>query len=117
MPRASSPRLGALLVVALLCLLLYGCSGEASVGKDTVSKEDVARQAQQRFDALAQKGGGTFPPVVCPSDLDAKVGATVRCTATGEDGTTLGITVSVTSIDEKTETANMHFQADSAFNQ
>jgi hypothetical protein len=105
-------RLFALLGAAALVFALLGCSGSVSAGGGSVSKSEVEKQAQTQFDALAKsKGQASFPPITCPGDLDAKVGATEHCSATFSDGT-LGITVKVASVSG--DTAHMDFQADSA---
>ena len=70
----------------------------------------MAKQAQLRFDALARtRGAARFPKIVCPKDLDAKVGATTRCSATSR-GATLGITVTVKGVDGST--VHMTFKGD-----
>ena len=82
-------RLTPLAVLALLGLALAGC-GSATLSAGTVSKAAE--------DALEQQVGQR-PTVTCPKDLDAKVGATARCTLTadGLDGT-YGVTVTVKSV-------------------
>ena len=104
-------QIAAVSAVAAAVLASDGCSASISTGGDTVSKEEVAKEAQAKFDAIARsKGQAKFPPITCPSDLDAKKGASERCSATGDDGT-LGITVTVTGVDGGT--AHLHFQGDS----
>ncbi|MGI8579853.1 MAG: DUF4333 domain-containing protein [Solirubrobacteraceae bacterium] len=78
---------------AATAMLTAGCSSTK-----TISKDEVAKQTQAKFDEIAQsKGQAKFPKIVCPSDLTAKAGQTTRCSATGRDGT-LGITVTVRSV-------------------
>ena len=94
-----------------MVLVLLGCGGSVSIGGSSVSKAEVEKQAQAKFDEIARaKGIASFPPITCAGDLEAKVGATERCSGTFKDGT-LGITVKVTSLSG--ETAHMEFQADS----
>jgi hypothetical protein len=77
-------------VVLPVLVLVAGC------GSGTVSKGDVAKAAE---DSLEQQVGQR-PDVSCPKDLEAKVGATARCTLTadGLDGT-YGVTVTVTKVE------------------
>jgi hypothetical protein len=79
-------------VVVLPVLLLA-----AACGTPTVTKDDVAKAAE---DSLEQQVGQR-PDVSCPKDLEAKVGATTRCTLTadGLDGT-YGVTVKVTKVED-----------------
>lgn len=90
-----------LVVPALLVVGLAGC------GTATVPAKTVAGSAA---DAL-QKQVGTRPDITCPHDLEAKVGATTRCTLTAEglDGS-YGVTVRVTSV--KNGKANFDVQVD-----
>jgi hypothetical protein len=78
-----------LTVVPAVLLGLSGCGG------GSVKAGDVATQAE---DAL-EKQVGARPDITCPNDLEAKVGATTRCslTAEGLDGT-YGVTVKVTKV-------------------
>lgn len=71
--------------------LLSACSGSVSVGSKTVSASDVE-------DQIASQATQTPDDVSCPDDLEAKVDATLTCTATFE-GTTYEIKVTVTSVD------------------
>lgn len=47
---------------------------------------------------LAKQVGQSVPPISCPDELDAEVGASTVCTFTGAEGT-FNVTVTVTSID------------------
>jgi hypothetical protein len=89
-------------VVLPVLVLVAGC------GSGTVSKGDVAKAAE---DSLEQQVGQR-PDVSCPKDLDAKVGATARCTLTadGLDGT-YGVTVTVTKVED--DQARFDVQVDS----
>ena len=80
----------------------------AACGTGTVSKGDVAKAAE---DSLEQQVGQR-PDVSCPEDLEAKVGATTRCTLTadGLDGT-YGVTVEVTKVEG--DKASFDVQVDS----
>ncbi len=96
-----------LLVLGALstCLLAAGCSS----GTPTVSQTDVETQVKE---AVAKQVGQTPKSISCPSSLAATVGATQRCTLTAEDGSTIGLTVTVTSVEGGT--AKFSVQVDSA---
>lgn len=83
-------RMTPLAVLPVLGLVLAGC------GNPTLSAGTVSKAAE---DALEQQVGQR-PTVKCPKDVDAKVGATTRCTLTadGLDGS-YGVTVTVTSVE------------------
>lgn len=78
--------------------LLAGCSASVSVGETTpkMSKEKLADTVAER---LAAKMNQPKPDMACPEDLEGKKGTTTRCTLTASDGSTLGVTVTVTSVD------------------
>ena len=103
---ATLRRSAALTLTLLLAAALFaGCGSD-----NTLSKDEVAKEAQAQFDKIAKdRGQSSFPKITCPSDLKAKKGATTRCKAVGTDGT-LGITVTVDSVDGGK--AKLHFQAD-----
>lgn len=87
-----------LLTVSLSSLLLVtatACSVSIS-GPDTqVDRAEVAKQISEQL----EKGVGKAPDkVTCPDDLEAKVGATLRCELT-EGGDTLGVQVKVTAVE------------------
>jgi len=76
-PRALLPALA-----VLVTLVLTGC-GKLDTGKlEGVVKDEIAKDV-----------GVTVQSVDCPSDVEAKKGASFQCTATGEDGTTAAIDV------------------------
>jgi hypothetical protein len=80
-------------MVALAPLLLLA---PAACGSGVLTAGKVADGAE---DALEKKVG-VRPDVTCPGDLDAKVGATGRCTLTAPgDDTTYGLTVTITKVD------------------
>ncbi|WP_425587755.1 DUF4333 domain-containing protein [Streptomyces plumbiresistens] len=77
-----------------------------------IHAEDVFRQAGHHLaEKLAATTGQPKPDITCPEDLAGKVGTTTRCTLTADDGSTLGVTVKVTSVDENQ--INFDFEADS----
>jgi hypothetical protein len=59
---------------------------------------------------LAATTGQPKPNITCPKDLAAKVGTTTRCKLTAKDGSTLGVSVKVTSIEG--EQINFDIEAD-----
>ncbi|MFE4613885.1 DUF4333 domain-containing protein [Streptomyces niveus] len=79
-------------------VLLAGCSGSVSVGTSTpkVSKDKLADTVAER---LAATTGQAKPDITCPEALEGKVDATTRCTLTAADGSTLGVTVTVSAVD------------------
>ncbi|WP_327190072.1 DUF4333 domain-containing protein [Streptomyces xinghaiensis] len=80
--------------------LLTGCSASASVetGKSApeLSAEKLAATVAEK---LAATTGQPEPRVDCPENLAGKVGTTTRCTLTADDGSTLGVSVKVTSVE------------------
>lgn len=74
---------------------LASCSGSVSVGAKAVSASDVEDQIMSQ---LTDADGVGPDSASCPDDLEAKVGATLTCTATS--GTeTVNIEAKVTSVD------------------
>lgn len=87
--RSSTSALVAAAATALM-LTVSSCSSTA-----TISKSELEQQAASALESAV----GTAPDAVsCPGDLEAKVGASTRCTVTagGED---LGATLTVTEVD------------------
>jgi hypothetical protein len=82
---------------SLCCVtLLTGCHASASIGGKSISKSDIEQKAAT---ALAAQAHQPAPTVTCPSDLDAKVGATEVCTLTPQGSTEKDpVTVKVTSV-------------------
>ncbi|MFE9441488.1 DUF4333 domain-containing protein [Streptomyces sp. NPDC006602] len=102
------------LSVVAVGVLLTGCSASVHVGKTEpkvsapkVSADKLATTVAER---LAASTGQPKPDTTCPEDLVGKVGTTTRCTLTGDDGSTLGVTVTVTSVDG--EQVNFDIEAD-----
>jgi hypothetical protein len=94
------PRLPAAWSLATLAAgaLLVGCSASADVG-DSEPKLSSGKLADTVAQKLADTTGRPKPDVTCPEDLTGKVGTTTRCTLTADDGSTLGVTVTVSSVD------------------
>lgn len=78
--------------------LLTGCSASVEAGTST-PKLSADKLATTVAEKLAATTGQPKPDVTCPEDLAGKVGTTTRCTLTAGDGSTLGVTVKVTSVD------------------
>ena len=68
----------------------------------SVSKEDLQSQVSQQLTAQV---GQAPESVTCPDDLDAEVGRSTRCQLRTTDGTTYGVGVTVT----KVENSNVSF--------
>ncbi|MGW0338073.1 DUF4333 domain-containing protein [Streptomyces sp. NPDC003011] len=78
--------------------LLVGCSAEVSVGSAT-PKMSADKLATTVSEKLAATTGRPKPDIACPEDLVGETGTTTRCTLTADDGSTLGVTVTVTSVE------------------
>jgi hypothetical protein len=78
-------------------VLLVGCSGSVTAEKSEpkLSADKLATTVSER---LAAQTGQPKPHITCPEDLTGKVGNTTRCTLTAGDGSTLGVTVTVSSV-------------------
>lgn len=78
--------------------LLAGCSGSVSVGNSEpkLSSDKLATTVSEKLAATTNQ---PEPDITCPEDLVGKVGTTTRCTLTAKDGSTLGVSVKVTSIE------------------
>lgn len=81
----------ALPAVLLFALALAGCGGNSIAAADI--EEEVSAQ-------LAATVGETPEDVECPDDVPAEVGETTRCVLTAEDGTQIGVTVTVTEVSD-----------------
>ncbi|MFJ6510089.1 DUF4333 domain-containing protein [Streptomyces sp. NPDC091406] len=78
--------------------LLVGCSGSVSVG-NSEPKLPADKLATTVSEKLAATTNQPEPDISCPEDLAGKVGTTTRCTLTAKDGSTLGVSVKVTSVE------------------
>ncbi|MCT9079485.1 DUF4333 domain-containing protein [Streptomyces fulvoviolaceus] len=86
------------LSVVAVGVLLAGCSASVSVG-NSEPKLSADKLATTVAEKLAATTGQPKPDIACPEDLAGKVGTTTRCTLTAGDGSTLGVTVTVSSVD------------------
>ncbi|MFF4525600.1 DUF4333 domain-containing protein [Streptomyces bluensis] len=89
--------------------LVVGCSASVSMGNSepTMSAGKLATIVAEK---LAATTGQPKPDITCPEELAGKVGNTTRCTLTADDGSTLGVTVTVSSVDG--EEINFDIKAD-----
>ncbi|MFI0732191.1 DUF4333 domain-containing protein [Streptomyces sp. NPDC021225] len=78
--------------------LLVGCSASVSVEKST-PKLSADKLATTVAEKLAATTGQAKPDITCPDALEGKVDTTTRCKLTADDGSTLGVTVTVTGVD------------------
>ena len=74
-------------------IAVSGCS--VFVGPNQVDRVDVAQRISTQ---LQQQVGRQPEEVACPTNLDAKVGATLTCTLT-DNGSTYDVTVTVTHVE------------------
>ncbi|WSQ12169.1 DUF4333 domain-containing protein [Streptomyces sp. NBC_01231] len=79
-------------------VLLVGCSASVNVGTST-PKMSSGKLATALAERLAATTGQPKPDITCPEDLAGKVGTSTRCELTAKDGSTLGVTVKVTSVE------------------
>jgi hypothetical protein len=70
-----------------------GDGGDAALPR--VSADKLAKTTAQK---LAAARNPAEPKVTCPGDLIGKVGTVLRCQLVADDNSTLGITVTVTSV-------------------
>ncbi|MEU8568637.1 DUF4333 domain-containing protein [Streptomyces pathocidini] len=77
--------------------LLVGCSGSVNVEKSE-PKLSADKLATTVAEKLAATTGQPKPDITCPKDLVGKVGTKTRCELTADDGSTLGVTVTVSSV-------------------
>lgn len=79
-------------LAAVLALAVFA----AGCGEDVVSKTDVEQSVMTQLSASV---GQQAPPITCPGDLEAKVGATLTC-AIDLEGKTFDVNVEVTKLED-----------------
>jgi hypothetical protein len=89
-----------------LSALTAASFGVSCGSTDSVNRADLETKVRTELGASV---GQAAPKATCPDKLEAKVGATTRCSMTFTDGR-LGITVKVTSVDG--DRADFDIQAD-----
>lgn len=96
--------------IALAVFALAGCSGEVSVGGNSVSQSELE---QLISDKLEEEVGQKPDNIDCPDGLDAKVGAKQTCTLTaGEDS--LSVSVVATKVNKETGTVSFDIEVEGA---
>jgi hypothetical protein len=91
-------------VRSLVAMMLFAASALlAGCGDAEVPKGDVEKSAMKMLSASV---GKEAPPVTCPGNLKAKVGATLTC-AMVIDGKTHDVNVHVTSLEGTTANFNV----------
>ncbi|MEU2252099.1 DUF4333 domain-containing protein [Nocardia xishanensis] len=75
-----------------------GCSVEIGSTTPEVKESELEKSVKQ---TLTEQVGQTPDAIDCPGDLAGKVGTTMRCTLAA-GGDTLGLTVTVTSVEGDT---------------
>jgi hypothetical protein len=84
------------LVLVAAAVAGVGCSASVSIGgKKEVQRSELEQGVKS---VLASKTGQAPKAVECPHGLDAKVGASGRCTVTDDHGTKSGLTVKVLAV-------------------
>ncbi|MFF4691132.1 DUF4333 domain-containing protein [Streptomyces sp. NPDC001307] len=99
-----------ILAAAAASTLLLGCSASVEVNKSTPPKLSADKLSSTLSEKLAAATGQPKPHISCPEDLVGKIGTTTRCKLTADDGSTLGVTVKVTSV--KGSQIHYDFKAD-----
>ena len=93
----------------LAVLALAGCDASVSTGGG-IDSEEVAEEARTQLTASSQaQGGGPFPEVECPDELEEEKGSKMTCFSR-YDGRRNEITVEVSKIED--DNANLDFTAD-----
>ncbi|MEU5612921.1 DUF4333 domain-containing protein [Streptomyces sparsogenes] len=82
-------------------VLLVACSASVEVEKSSPPKLSSDKLATTVAERLAATTGRAKPDIACPEDLVGKADTTTRCKLTAADGSTLGVTVTVISVDGK----------------
>jgi hypothetical protein len=91
--RIKNMRAGFMVPVACGVLLAAGCS--VRIGSDAVSKAKVEHEIASRLTATV---GQRPKAVICPGDLKAERGTTMRCQLEAGDGSKIGLTITVTAV-------------------
>jgi hypothetical protein len=81
--------------LAVSVIALTGCSGEVSVGGNAVEQADLEQVVSDELEEIV---GEAPDSIDCPGDLDAEVGAELRCVLTA-GGDRIGVSVTVTTVE------------------
>lgn len=101
LPRGVPP---AVVCAGACAVLLLGCS-------TTTKKVSAGDAAQQISDVLEDETGQRPDEVTCPEDLEAEVGATMRCELTDGEAT-YGVTIGVTEVEDGVATFDIEVDAE-----
>src|SRR3954468_16598253 len=83
--------------LATSCVALLAIGGLAACGENVISKDEVEKQATT---VITQEVGKSPKSIVCPDDLKAEVGATMKCELTAGDESKLDVNIKVTSAED-----------------
>lgn len=82
-----------LLIVGVALVGLSGCSASVSLGGSTLDTEEVEAEVA---DQLEGQVGQRPASVDCPEDMSGEQGEVHRCTLSADDGSTIGVTLTMT---------------------
>lgn len=91
-------------LVAAGVLLLSACEASVEVGERVVDSAEVESEIANQLEAEV---GQRPASVDCPDEIQAAEGETYRCTLTAEDGSTIGLTLTMTD-----DEGNFDFEVD-----
>ncbi len=97
MTSRTAKRLTLLVPTIATSLLLVACEESVTIGGGTLEKTEIEDTVSK---ALTKKVGQAPASFVCPSDLDAKVGASETCTLTDDKGAEYDTTVTIDSVSD-----------------
>ena len=80
-------------LVAAGVLLLSACDASVGVGERVLDSAEVEAEVVNQLEAEV---GERPESVDCPDEIEAAEGETYRCTLTAEDGSTIGLTLTMT---------------------
>lgn len=87
-------------IVSVACIPLFLAACSVSVGTSSLSADEVEQKATA---ALAESQGiplEEMPPLECPSDLNAEVGASIVCViGDPAEGNTYDVTITVENVE------------------
>jgi hypothetical protein len=103
MPKARSASITVFPLCCALFLSACGASASVSTGGSSVSQSDVENQIKTE---IGKQASAPIRSVACPGDLNAKVGATEKCTLTYANGDKFGVAATVNAV--KNDQAQFH---------
>jgi len=103
MPKARSASITVFPLCCALFLSACGASASISTGGNAVSQSDVESQIKSE---IGKQASAPIRSVACPGDLNAKVGATEKCTLTYANGDKFGVAATVNAV--KNDQAQFH---------